>query len=73
MRTNVTLSAESTLLQQAREKAMREHVTLNALFRQWLRSYVGQAGRPAAFRDLQASLSYADAGQPFTRDALNER
>ena len=73
MRTNVTLSADDVLIQRAREKAMREYLTLNALFRQWLRSYVGQTGRPAAFRDLLASLAYADAGRSFTRDELNER
>jgi hypothetical protein len=34
---NITLSADEELIRKAREKAQKEHTTLNASFRQWLK------------------------------------
>lgn len=36
---NITLSADADLIEQARERARREHTTLNAQFRLWLEEY----------------------------------
>lgn len=70
---NVTLSAEESLIDQARRRASAEHTTLNALFREWLRRYVGQASAPSGYRDLMASLAHVRSGGPFDRDEMNER
>lgn len=70
---NITLSAEEYLIREAREKAQREHTTLNAAFRQWLTLYV-QTGKGFTDYDLfMASFNYAVPGRSFTRDEMNER
>lgn len=70
---NITLSADDALIHRAREKALREDVTLNALFRQWLRRYVGQETRAERYRGLMDEIAHVDAGRTFSRDDLNER
>ncbi len=42
MRKNVTLTAEESLIERAREKARRHRTTLNALFRDWLARYAAR-------------------------------
>ena len=73
MKRNVTLSAEESLIEQAREKAARERQTLNSLFRQWLQGYLGNSGSGDSYRDLMSRLSYADSGRTFSREDLNAR
>ncbi len=70
---NVTLSTEDWLIVRAREKAVREKTTLNALFRQWLARYVGRDRAAGDYRTLMERLSHVRAGRSFTRDELNER
>lgn len=70
---NITLSAEEMLIRKAREKARQEHMTLNAMFRQWLTRYVRQDKAPADYAELMKRLSYAKPGRSFSRDELNER
>ncbi len=70
---NVTLSADEELIRQAREKAKREHTTLNASFRQWLRQYVYRNTKTTDYNGFMDSLSYAKPGRKFSRDELNER
>lgn len=72
---NITLSAEEELIQKARQKAVGEKKTLNALFRNWLKSYVHQTKASAGkdFDELMKRLSYARAGGKFTREEMNER
>ncbi len=70
---NVTLSGEDWLILRAREKAIREKTTLNALFRQWLARYTGQDSAASEYRVLMDRLSHVQAGRSFTRDELNER
>jgi len=70
---NITLSAEEDLIRKAREKASREHSTLNANFRSWLRQYVNRNTNPNDFRVFMESLDYARPGRKFTRDELHER
>ncbi len=69
---NVTLSADDQLIDRARKKAVREHTTLNARFRQWLAQYVGDAGG-GEYRKLMKELKHVQAGHKFSRDELNER
>ena len=70
---NITLSADEELIRKAREKAQREHTTLNASFREWLKSYVSAEARVRNFDDLMQSLSYVKTGKKFTREEMNER
>jgi len=70
---NITLSAEANLIGKARKKAQHEHTTLNAQFRQWLSRYVSTDLKASGYETLMNSLSYANPGQHFTRDEMNER
>lgn len=70
---NVTLSAEKALIEQARRRAEAKNTTLNAEFRRWLEQYVEAPKTSADLEALMERLSYAQPGQTFTRDELNER
>lgn len=72
---NITLSAEETLIEAARERARGEHTTLNDEFRRWLADYTqreGQAARAMAVIDRISSYA-SSGGRKFTRDEMNER
>ena len=69
---NITLSADGTLIEKARGQAEKEHRSLNAVFREWLESYV----RPTvkrSYSDFVKTVSDARSGKKFTRDEMNER
>ena len=70
---NITLSADSDLIEKARQVAKSERKTLNAAFREWLEFYTRRRGDVAAHRALMARLQHIDAGGPYTRDEMNER
>ena len=73
---NITLSAADQLIDQAREKARSQGVTLNDEFRKWLASYVQADDAQSAvnrFRSVMQALPQADAGRSFSRDEMNER
>jgi hypothetical protein len=69
---NVTLSADSDLIEKARAVAKAENTTLNAAFREWLASYARKEA-VRAHRELMERLKHIDAGGPYTRDEMNER
>jgi hypothetical protein len=73
MKKNVTLSAEASLIEHARDKARKQRTTLNALFREWLGHYVERDRAVEGYAELMARLAYADPGRSFTRDEMNER
>lgn len=71
---NITLSADESLIEQARLVARSERKTLNAAFREWLEEYATRAGRGAAFEALlRRSGHIKPGGRHFTRDEMNER
>ena len=70
---NITLSADEKLISKAREKARREHTTLNATFRQWLRQYVNRNTKTIDYYNFMNTMAYANPGRKFFRDELNER
>ena len=73
---NITLSASDQLIDQARDKARAQGVTLNDEFRKWLASYVQSGdGQNAVnrFRSVMQALPNSDAGRSFTREEMNER
>ena len=68
---NITLSADEELIRKVREKAQKEHSSLNARFREWLGHYTQSKGK--SYQKIMKELDHIDAGGPFTRDQLNER
>lgn len=57
----------------AREKAAREHTSLNSLFQQWLRQYIHSDEAEKKYQELMDSISYACPGRKFSREEMNER
>jgi hypothetical protein len=70
---NITLTADETLIEKARQRAAEENSTLNAEFRLWLEKYAHRSQNTAAFLQLMSRLEYVEAGGSFSRDELNER
>lgn len=70
---NITLSSEEALIAMARDRARRQHTTLNAVFRRWLERYVAEDTAPKGFMGLMAKLEPVQPGRTFTRDEMNER
>lgn len=70
---NITLSADESLIEGAREVARRRKSTVNALFREWLAGLVDQQDRESKLRELDLRLGYAEAGGKFTREEMNGR
>ena len=73
MMKNITLSADESLIQQARRLANNENKTLNELFRDWLARYVAQPGASEQYLALMRNLDHVQAGQTFSREEMNER
>jgi len=70
---NITLSAEESLIEQARMVAQSRHKTLNSAFREWLEQYAAQSGGGAAVDALMRRLRHLRSNGPYTRDEMNER
>lgn len=71
---NVTLSADDSLIERARQTARAQHTTLNAAFREWLEQYIGRQGDVEAYDRLIKRLrGRVVAGRKFTREEMNER
>jgi hypothetical protein len=70
---NITLSADESLIEQARNVAKLQRKTLNAAFREWLEEFTRQAGSVQEFDSLMKRLKHVKAGRRFTRDEMNER
>ena len=73
---NITLSAADQLIDQARDKARAQGLTLNDEFRKWLASYVQAADGQSAvnrFRSVMQAMPDVNAGRTFSRDEMNER
>jgi hypothetical protein len=72
---NITLSAEESLIEAARQRATTEHTTLNAKFREWLEDYVQRQRQAeeamATIEELRKTVR--TGGRKFTRDEMNER
>lgn len=70
---NITLSADKTLIEQARRRAESKNTTLNAEFRRWLEQYVEAPESTAELKMIMERMQYAQPGKSFSRDELNER
>jgi hypothetical protein len=72
---NITLSADEHLIEAARQRAAREHTTLNAKFREWLEDYVQRQrqAEDAMARIQEMRKHVRTGGRTFSRDEMNER
>lgn len=70
---NITLSADESLIQQARVRAASENRSLNELFREWLTQYVAQTHAAQQYSELMMQLDHIQAGNSYTREEMNER
>jgi hypothetical protein len=70
---NITLSADESLIEQARLIAKSQHKTLNTAFREWLEQFTARAGNVQEYDALMRRLRHVRPGRRFTRDEMNER
>jgi len=70
---NITLSADESLIEQARLVAKSQHKTLNTAFREWLEQFTARAGSVQEYDALMRRLQHVNSGRRFTRDEMNER
>jgi len=73
---NLTLAIDDALLQQAREVALRDNTSVNALVRDFLGRYVdARSRRLAALANFEAiaASSQSASREPWRRDSLHER
>ena len=70
---NITLSADESLIEQARLVAKSQNKTLNTAFREWLEQFTSQAGNAQEFDSLMKRLQHVKAGRRYSRDEMNER
>ena len=75
MQTNVTVRAEDTLLERAKERARKENKTLDGLFNEWLHRYTqnGNAVSAKGFDDFMERVRYANPGRIFSREEMNTK
>jgi hypothetical protein len=70
---NITLTAEESMIKAAREKALKQHTTLNNEFRRWLSHYIQQENIAGDYQSLMNTLAYAYTTEKISRDEMNER
>lgn len=70
---SVTLTAEDSLIECAREVARRENKTLEAACHDWLVWYASRNVTREEIEGLYERLKHVKAGRKFTRDEMNER
>lgn len=70
---NITLSADESLIEAARERARSENTTLNEQFRLWLAAYA-RSQPMQRYEEVMAGLrGKLVVGRKLTRDEMNER
>ena len=73
---NLTLSLDDELLQKAREAALREHTSVNALVREYLKQYVSARDRRSSALDALDAVAErtesASRGR-WSRESLHDR
>ena len=71
---NITLTADESLIEAARERARIEHTTLNEQFRRWLAEYAHTRERMQQYDAVMAKLrGQLKVGRKLSRDEMNER
>jgi hypothetical protein len=71
---NITLSADESLIEAARERARSEQTTLNEQFRRWLADYAQTQNRLARYEAVMLGIrGKLKVGGKLSREAMNER
>ena len=73
---NLTLSIDDDLLQKAREAALREHTSVNALVREYLKQYVNARERRLSALDALdtvAERTESTSSERWSRESLHDR
>lgn len=73
---NLTLSLDDQLLQKAREAAVRDHTSVNALVREYLQRYVdARSRRLEALNalDALADRTHSASSEAWSRESLHQR
>lgn len=75
---NLTITVDDEVLKQARIRALRQGTSVNALLREYLISYAGDAPADKAMKELiemarKSSSGSGKEGRTWTRDELHER
>jgi hypothetical protein len=73
---NLTLAIDDALLQRAREAALHQNTSVNALVREFLTRYVdARSRRLEALSQFEAVAASCDSSstEPWTRESLHER
>lgn len=71
---NITFRIDDHLLTLAREKARKEHTSLNDLFKTWLEDWTGHDTYRVRYDNLMNELQLVcESGGPFSREDMNER
>ncbi len=73
---NLTLAIDDALLQRAREAALRDNTSVNALVRDFLGHYVdARSRRLAALASFEAVATSSESAsrEPWCRESLHER
>ncbi|HDQ13228.1 MAG TPA: hypothetical protein ENN41_00230 [Sediminispirochaeta sp.] len=71
---NITFNLDENLIRRAREKARREHRSLNKLVKQWLSEWTYETKRTENYNKLMERLQGScEPGGKFSRDEMNER
>lgn len=73
---NLTLSLDDQLLQKAREAAVRDHTSVNALVRGYLERYVDARNRrleALSALDILADRTHSASADAWSRESLHQR
>lgn len=71
---NITLSADESLIEAARQAARADNSSLNEQFRLWLESYARKYQAQRAMEVIDRVRGQAGSGgRKFTREEMNER
>jgi hypothetical protein len=71
---NITLSADESLIEAARERARNEQTTLNEQFRRWLADYAQTQNRLDRYEAVMLGIrGKLKVGGKLSREAMNER
>jgi hypothetical protein len=73
--TNITLSADKPLIDQARILFEKRGTTLNAEFRKWISAQTKDEGqrRRKEFEEMMKKMPKISIGRKLTREEMNER
>ena len=70
---NITLSADSLLIKEARLTAQLQGSSLNEAFREWLIQFTKSNATRSEYESLMQGLTHVSSDKKFTREEMNER